>query len=187
VPEGRPVTRVLPRQPQTLWVTGALGDANLAALNGSPTPRFELRLDAADLVRRRGLACIDTSGGFMEAVWLLHTVSPGVRIEIDAEELPLAAGLSELPQAVGMPAEAALLGGAGEYELLFALPEDEPGPADATQIGVARSDSEAGVCIRRNREPVATMSTPPPCPRDAVTVADHAQDAARMAQELFGG
>ena len=187
-----PLMRILPKQDQTLWVTGQLGDANLAALRGSPTPRFELRLAEAELIRRYATACIDTSGGFMEAVWSLHTVSPGIRLAIDCDALPLAPGALDLERASGIPAGAALLGGAGEYELLFATPD---GLAEsvrselasvATPAGTARPDAEAGVVVRRSDQSVVSMLTPPPCPREATNVAEHVEDVMRMARVLFG-
>jgi len=192
VSDNGPLTRILPTQAQTLWVTGQLGDANLAALNGSPTPRFELRLAEAELIRRYATACIDTSGGFMEALWALHTVSPGIRLTIDCDVLPLASGVVDLDRASGVPAEAALLGGAGEYELLFATPDDLTEPARseltsvATPVGAARPDVDPGVIICRSGQHVAAMSAPPPCPREAASVAEHVEDVMKMAPELFG-
>ena len=192
VSDREPPTRILPKQEQTIWVTGQLGDANLAALSGSPTPRFELRLAEAELIRRYGTACIDTSGGFMEAVWSLHTVSPGIRLTIDCRALPLASGVPDLERASGIPAEAALLGGAGEYELLFATPDGLAESARselasvATLVGTARPDAEPSVIICRADQSTAAMSGPPPCPREAASVTEHVDEVTRMAQELFG-
>ena len=137
-----PLMHVLPKAPQRLWVTGQLGDANLAALTGRPTPRFELRLAEASLARRYGTACIDTSGGFFDAIWILHSQSAGMRLEIETDKIPLAPGLSETARASGFPKEAGLLGGAGEYELLFATPADLP---DSAREEIASS----GVTARR--------------------------------------
>ena len=194
IPAGQqPLTRLLPDAPQVLWVTGVLGDANLAALRGQPTPRFELRTEVARRVRQHGTACIDTSGGFLDAVWLLHALNPGLRFEIDCRAVPLAPGLEEFAATAGMPAEAALLGGAGEYELLFAVPA---GLAESAAAALAAlGASPVGVCmpspeselwlVRRDGTRVA-MSAPPPCPRAAASVAEHVQEVVRQAHQLFG-
>ena len=42
-PEASPLTRILPKEPQALFVTGGLGDANLSVFSEKPTPVFELR------------------------------------------------------------------------------------------------------------------------------------------------
>ncbi|MHC5040042.1 MAG: thiamine-phosphate kinase, partial [Planctomycetota bacterium] len=130
VSKDRPLTRRIPKVAQHLWVTGQLGDANLAAFYGSPTPRFELRLAEAELARETATACIDTSSGFLDAVWFLSERNPGMRFRIDLEALPLAEGLEHFAKETGAPKEAALLGGAGEYELLFTTPADPPPSAE---------------------------------------------------------
>jgi len=193
VHDNKPLTHVLPQEAQTLWVTGELGDANLAALEGRPTPRFELRLEETELVRRYGTACIDTSGGFMDAVWLLHTLNPGMRVAVDLETIPLAPGIAEFAETSGVPREAALLGGAGEYELMFTVPANlaeagqlELTSAGCTPVGTVRPDTEPGVYICRAGSVVSVVSAPPPCPREAATVADHVRDVMRMAHKLFG-
>lgn len=191
--ENRPLTHIVPEEPHTLWVTGRLGDANLAAFEGNPTPRFELRLEEARVIRRHGAACIDTSGGFMDAVWLLHTQNPLMRFAIDLEKLPLAQGLDGLAKRSRIPQWAALLGGAGEYELLFAAPATLPesittelSSIGAACVGAIAPHAEPGVYVRRNGETVGVMSAPPPCPRDAATIDDHIEDVLRMAKRLFG-
>lgn len=183
----KPLTRVMPCEPQTLWVTGALGDANLAALTGSPTPRFELRLREMEIIRRLATVCIDTSGGFFDAIWMLHLLNSSLRFEIEAERLPIAPCVREAARAMGFPAEAALLGGAGEYEMLFALPAGlgDPGIA-ASRVGSVRPDPEPGVFIHRDDKLTIAMTDPPPCPREVTTVTDHVRDAMAMARQLFG-
>ncbi len=187
VPGNRPLTRVLPRTQQKLWVTGQLGDANLAALSGSPTPSFELRLAESLAFRELATGCIDTSGGFFDALWTLHSLNPSLEMEIELDALPLASGLVEASHALGFPADAALLGGAGEYELLFALPSKlTPPEGVATCVGTIRPDGEAGIRLNREGALLSEMDTPPPCPRDAATVAQHVQEVMQMAHRLFG-
>lgn len=188
----RPLTHRLPEEPQTLWVTGLLGDANLAALLGTPTPAFEFRLAEAELIRRYATACIDTSGGLMDAVWILHAMSPGARIDLHADRVPLARGLREAAAAAGVPAEAALVGGAGEYELLFATPRDlDAGAAGALrELGATPladvAPGAGAVRILRGGRPVAAMTQPPPDPRAAAGAADYLREVARAAGALFG-
>jgi thiamine-monophosphate kinase len=190
IEDGRPLTRIMPAVPQSLWVTGELGDANLAALLGSPTPRFELRLSEARAIKSRASACIDTSGGFFDALWLLHDLNPKMRMEIDMESLPIAPGVKIAAASAGFLAEAALLGGAGEYELLFALPGRPEESAEAMSeigvkcVGTVEPCSEPGVFLRYP-DAVSAMTSPPPCPRDAATVREHVNDVMQAAERLF--
>ena len=193
VVSAKPLTHRLPAEPQTLWVTGELGDANLAVFRQTPTPAFELRLKEAEIVRKYATACMDTSGGLMDAVWILHEMSPGVRIDLHADRVPLARDIREATAAAGIPAEAALLGGAGEYELLFATPRDLDGAAVAalkgigvTPIADVTAGDDAGVHINRNGRAVAAMTAPPPCPRSTASTTDYLQAVVRTAAALFG-
>jgi len=193
VPDGRPLTRIIPPSSQTLWVTGSLGDLNLAALEKQPTPRLELRSAQARVIRPHATACIDTSGGFLEAVWMLAAVSPEVRMYIDCDKLPLAAGMETFSKASGIPVEAALLGGAGEYELLFATPANLPESAEAelaragaTPVGSAEPHSRGGIYFRRNGKSFGTMAAPPPNPREAPSIDEHIVQVVQTARELFG-
>lgn len=183
----RPITRVMPIEPQALWVTGDLGDANLAALTGSPTPAFELRLSEAEFIRHLATACLDTSGGLFDALWMLQMVNPGLRLEIDLSRVPIAPGVDEAAYAAGFPPEAALLGGAGEYELLFALPASAPNEdISASCIGTVQPSSKPGLFVHRNGRLTKQMTQPPPCPRDTATVGEHIQQVMAMAGRLLG-
>jgi len=188
-----PITHRIPDSPQDLWVSGELGDANLAALQSLPAPRLELRLNEAALVRERATACIDTSGGLLDAVWILHEQNPTLRLQIDLDQIPFATGLAQFAQESGVSAEAALLGGAGEYELLFTTPADLTERArarivraGAKCIGTVWPDPAPGIHFYRDSEYVGEMRQPPPCPRSASNVAAHAQQVLRLATELFG-
>lgn len=188
VANNKPLTRLLPCEPQSLWITGNLGDANLAALTHSPTPRFELRYSEAAVIQDTATACIDTSGGFFDAIWILHTLNPILRFDMDLERLPFAHGVKEAASLANFPAEAALLGGAGEYELLFALPAGKESAGleiGATCVGRVQPSQISGVYLSRDSEPISTMTTPPPCPRDASTVQEHIKDVMLMAHHLF--
>ena len=190
----RPLTRRLPGREQTLWVTGPLGGLNAAAFARSGTPALELRLAEARLAWGVALAGIDTSGGLADALWMLHEASPGVRLTVDLGAIPYAPGVRESCAGAGIPPEAALFGGAGEYELLFALPA-ELGAADRsrfeeagpTPIGRAVPSVDAGVELRLAGGECASMSGPPPCPRSAVSREAHARDAIDAAVALLAG
>lgn len=192
VPGGRAVTRILPPNEHTLWVTGSLGDANMAALSGRPTPVFELRLSESRLVHRYGSACIDTSGGLFEAVWQMASVNGGLAFEVDLGLVPVAEGLAELAGEAGVPPEAALMGGAGEYELLFAVPGvpssrlvAELDGIGATRIGTARPSERPGVTLVRDGHR-RRMTACPPCARGAASLAAYVEDVIRATHELLG-
>ncbi len=183
------LTHHVPDDPHVLCVTGTLGDLNLAAFLGTPTPAVELRLREAGLVRRFGTACIDTSGGLLDAVWLLHRQNPGLRFVVDLETVPLANAAWKFIEQTHIPVEALLLGGAGEYELLFTLPETllttlqhELTAAGIAVIGTVTSGNPEVVLRRGTRE--RRMDMPPPCPRGAPSAQEHAQAVMKMAQEL---
>lgn len=189
-----PLTRRLPARAQLLWVTGELGDANLAALRKTPTPAFQLRMKEAEEIRRHATGCIDTSGGFMEAVWMLHAINPGLCIKIHVERLPLAPGLADFAAIAGVPPEAGLLGGAGEYELLFATPADIGYAARElfARLGIAcvgevAEEDQPGLFICRAGRTIAQMTAPPPSPRSTGTAAEHVEDVVRAANALFAG
>jgi len=154
-----PLARILPQREQALYVTGTLGDANAAALQNSAPPEFELRLAAAEHLRNAASSCIDTSDGLFSAVWQWQDVNPGFRFDINPASIPYAPQACDAAQRFGFPLPAFLLGGAGEYELLFAA---DPGCdfPDATRIGTVVPDS-AG-CIRFGTRPVYEQ---PPDPR----------------------
>ncbi|MBQ9245896.1 hypothetical protein IJ182_06495 [bacterium] len=99
------ISRIFPDKEQNLYITGHLGDANEAIIKRRPTPLFELRE-----IPENALACIDTSGGFMDAIWLLHGINPNFKIEI--ENPPC--------KDIGY-----LFAGAGEYELLYTSDKED--------------------------------------------------------------
>ncbi len=185
----KPLTHRIPMESHTLWVTGSLGDANLAALQKTATPPFELRLKEAEKIRKFATACIDTSGGFFDAVWILNEQNPHMQFEVDLKNMPLAEGLSEVSNRLGFPPESALLGGAGEYELLFAVPAglavEELLSTGMTPVGTVRQGDDKGVnlhCINGSKK---KMMQPPPCPRDAIDIEEHIQRVMEMSFNLF--
>lgn len=134
-----PLRRILPEGPQALWVTGTVGDGNIHAFGGT-MPRFEPRFVEARVIRAMATTCIDTSGGLAESLLTLHMCNPHHRLDIDGASVPLDPAARDTAQALGFPEGALAFGGAGEYELLFAVPEHENVPG-ATRIGTASADS----------------------------------------------
>ena len=186
----KPLTHRVPDGPHALCVTGTLGDLNLAAFLDAPTPAIELRMLEAALIRRIGTACIDTSGGFFDALWLLHTRNPTRRFAVDRAALPLAAGVAEATAAARLPAETVLLGGAGEYELLFAVPSERLAAARAefaaAGISVIGEIAEGpGEIVVRSPGREQRIGEPPPDPRAAASIREHAQAVVRTAREWF--
>lgn len=184
-----PLTRRVPAATQALCITGTLGDMNLAAFLGAPTPAIELRMPEAAFIRKYATACIDTSGGFFDALWLLHEQSPGRRFFVERNAIPFASSARQFAASSEVPAEAVLLGGAGEYELLFTLPAAmlnrlrlEMGALGISVIGsVTEGKSEI---VLRSGTRQRRISSPPPCPRSAANAEAHAREAIRMAREL---
>ena len=136
---GTACTRRLAAVPAELWISGPLGDANAAFLTATPTPRFELRLELARALRGHALACIDTSGGLLDALWMLAHVNPRTRFALDVSAVPLAPMIRGIARRVGVPVSAFLVGGAGEYELLFAVSgEDTALRRELERLGAVR-------------------------------------------------
>lgn len=145
-----PLTRILPQKKQTLWVTGSIGDGNRHALAGT-MPAFEPRFAEAAKIRNAASACIDTSGGLADSLRMLAHCNPEHVFAVDGNAVPYEAESAAMLKAGDMPQAALALGGAGEYELLFAAPPEAECPF-ATRIGTAfpasgaRNGEKPGVC-----------------------------------------
>lgn len=156
-PQLRNVSRVIPNMPQKLYVSGPLGDVNESVLKRLPTPLFEPRT-----LPITALAAIDTSSGFIDALWQLHKVSPHVKIEV-----------------VNPPAKDIrfLFGAAGEYELLFTSAAPVPG---AICIGTV-TPGETGVYLNGKE-----IKVPPPDPRSFTSLQEYITSVEKQVHELFG-
>ena len=156
-PQLRNVSRLLPNEPQKLYVSGELGDVNESILKRLPTPLLEPRVLPAC-----ALAAIDTSSGFMDAVWQLHVLNPHVKFEINnppVKDIRF------------------LFGGAGEYELLFtsAVPVE-----NAICIGMVTPGAE-GVYLNGKE-----VRNAPPDPRSFSTLVAYMEAVEKQVYELFG-
>lgn len=144
-PQAGPLTRLLPPRPQTLWITGSVGDGNLCALSGR-MPDFETRLSEATSLCGKARACMDTSGGLVESLLLLGRLNPTHRFVLTPAAIPYAEGLAEAALVHDLPVEGFAFCGAGEYELLFTADASEhftcatsigrafPSPGDGTGV-----------------------------------------------------
>ncbi len=166
-----PILRRFGPDSRHLWITGEVGDANLAVLTGAPTPAFELRTKQTSLIRPYATAGIDTSGGLLDALWCLQTVNPDWRINLQLANIPLAATVQAFAATAGEQALAAIVGGAGEYEVLFATPAltDEETEmlkaAGFTRIADIIPSPDPGIYASRSTGMHRPIPEPPPCPR----------------------
>ena len=152
-----PVRRVASRREAfDLYTTGLLGAANAAAFLGRTIPEPQLRAP----VPSSALFATDTSGGLFDALENFRRVNPGVWLELDAERAVSPEIAWCLPP--GVEKGWALVGGVGDYELLFAVPTGMT-VADAVKIGRGgfAAQSECDFRIMYGGK-IGRMSTPPP-------------------------
>ena len=152
-----PVRRVASQRVDfDLYATGFLGAANVAAFLGRPVPEPALRAP----VPGNALFATDTSGGLFDALENFRRVNPGVWLELDTERAVSPEIARSLPP--GVEKGWALVGGVGEYELLFAVPTGMT-VADAVKIGRGGFAAQ-GECDFRIMYggKIGHMSTPPP-------------------------
>jgi thiamine-monophosphate kinase len=199
-----PLSRVLSREVPVggitgaVLVTGALGDANLAAGTGGAAPRFELRLAESAALAAQGaspagvapLACIDTSDGLASGIETLAGLNPTLRIEIDLAEVPYAPGVIDTAVAMRVPPAAFLMGSAGEYELLALVPDRIAGAIAALEhtglhrIGTFTTESKPGIYFLSAGRCVALPELPDP--REAGSFDAYCANLIELAQRVFG-
>ncbi len=166
-----PIMRRFGPASRQLWITGPVGDANVAALTHAPTPPLELRIPEATLIRPFATGGIDTSGGLMDALWCLLSVNPAWRIDLQCEKIPLADSVKIFAASTGASAYSAIVGGAGEYELLFATPalSDEQThmlqSKGFTMIAEVSHSQKPGIFAHWESGPHRQILQAPPCPR----------------------
>ena len=152
-----PVRRVASQRVDfDLYAAGPFGAANVAAFLGRPVPEPALR----DPVPGNALFATDTSGGLFDALENFRRVNPGVWLELDAERAVSPEITRSLPS--GVEKGWSLVGGVGEYELVFAVPVGTS-VADAVKIGRGGFAAQ-GECDFRIMYggKIGRMSTPPP-------------------------
>ena len=125
----RPVMRrTSARVPFDLYATGPFGEANAAVFCGKPLPLVQLRAP----VPPEALFATDSSGGFIDALENFRRVNHGMELEVDVKRLLSPNVAQMLPP--GAEPGWTLVGGVGEYELLFAVPRGMP-VANGLKIG----------------------------------------------------
>ena len=152
-----PVRRVASQRVDfDLYATGPFGAANVATFLGRSVPEPALR----DPVPGNALFATDTSGGLFDALENFRRVNPGVWLELDAECAVSPVVARSLPP--GVEKGWSLVGGVGEYELVFSVPVGTS-VADAVKIGRGGFAAE-GECDFRiiYGGKIGRMSTPPP-------------------------
>jgi thiamine-monophosphate kinase len=143
----RPIGRAGARAGDAVWVTGELGGARAAVeawLRGAqpaPAARRAFAAPVPRLAAGRWLAAhgaramLDISDGLGGDAAHLAEAS-GVCVELELDALPVASGVAEEAQRLGVAPQQLAAAGGEDYELLVALPP-EFGPADADAFALA--------------------------------------------------
>ena len=139
-----------------LYATGFLGAANAAVFLVRALPEPKLRAP----VPGSAIFATDTSGGLFDALENFRRVNNGMWLELDADRAVSPEVTRGLPP--GVEKGWALVGGVGEYELVFAIPAGTP-VADAVKIGRGGFAAQTACDIRiMYGGKIGRMSTPPP-------------------------
>lgn len=133
---GEPLLRTTDLPELLLYATGDFGDGNLAALDPRHAGRFESRRAFAARVRPHARLAMDTSDGLRETLLTLARMNPGHRVEASADA-PLHPAAREAARASALPAEAFLVGSAGEYELVVGVAPADAAAFEALSAGEA--------------------------------------------------
>jgi len=154
-----PVTRTASRRiPFTLYSTGLFGEANLAAFLREPMPKLKCRPP----VPPGALFATDSSGGFFDALENFRRVNHGMCLRINLSHLISPEVFGKWPEK--FDPFWTLIGGVGEYELLFAMPRGVK--TDAIRIGEgdfsAPEENDFALFFQGKETPFARMKTPPP-------------------------
>lgn len=119
------------REPFDLYISGPMGRSNLALMQGAAMPEIPLR----DPVPRGALFATDTSGGFFDALENFRRVNSGMKLFFEAEKV-LA---PEILHRSDLDPMLFLIGGVGEYELVYAMPRGQSAPG--IKVGEGEFDS----------------------------------------------
>lgn len=176
----RPVRRVASaRVDFDLYVSDPLGRANAAVALGHPLPIPPYR----EPVCPEALFATDTSGGFFDALENFRRVNPGLWLEVDLTRAVASELSAALPR--GVEPGWTLVGGVGEYALLFAVPRgmDVPGGVYLGRGGFRGTSHEAEILLRTN-DRLGRFKAPPPDWR-SIPPAERLAFLARYWQSLF--
>jgi len=139
-----------------LYSTGALGTANASVFLGRPVPEPVLRAPVPGIA----LFATDTSGGLFDALENLRRANSGMWLVVDADCAVAPEVVRGLPK--GVEPGWALVGGVGEYELVFAVPHGaDAGGALKIGTGGFGPGREGEISISRGGK-TWRMASPPP-------------------------
>ena len=150
-----PVTRIARiREPFDLYISGPMGLANLAVMQNAAMPEIPLR----DPVPREALFATDTSGGFFDALENFRRVNTGMKLFFDTEKVIA----PEILRSTEFDSVLFLIGGVGEYELVYAVPQG----ISASGIKIGKGEfapcEENAFYLNRHGQCVGQMKSPPP-------------------------
>lgn len=182
-----PVSRLASCDEGSLWVTGSLGDGNLAAVGAVPSLRLECRQDEARRIRGVAAACMDTSDGFFITLGTLSRLNPSLRIEVELGAVPMAHSVDAVARTLAVPPEAFLLGSAGEYELLALLPEEVDARQDGfRRIGTFSRAVDPGVFLKKGDLSILLPPGSLPEPRSFPEREAYIETVIRLSRKWFG-
>lgn len=170
LPDGQALRRSGARPGDHVYVSGTIGDGalGLAALGGEiPDPegflgdRYLLprpRLALGRALRGQASAALDISDGLVADFGHIAETS-GVRIEIEAERVPLSAAARAVV-AADPTRLATILTGGDDYELAFTSPLDLPAEIAGTQVTrIGRVGPGGGVAVLDRRGDAITLAS----------------------------
>ena len=178
------LSRILPQEKQSIWVTGKLGDANLAAFTKNIAPSFELRLKESQYIKDNALSCIDTSGGLAESLWILKSLNNNLSFEINTSSIPIDKKTIKFCEENNIPPLAFIYGGAGEYELLFTLPINLTPDINATRIGTVNKSKNSELLFNHKNNSIK-ITQAPPCPRNIKNRDEYIQAILKQVQDVY--
>lgn len=157
-----PVTRIArERIPFDLYVSGGMGRANLAMFLDEPMPEFALH----EPVPAAAIFATDTSGGFFDALENIRRVNCGMVLEVEFGKAVSPEIFRKWPD--GFEPVWVLIGGVGEYELLFAVPRGVQAEGFKIGEGWFREETENDFRLSVDGKPAGRMKSGPPDYRNA--------------------
>ena len=153
-----PVRRVASKRIDfDLYLTGSCGAANVAAFSHRPLPEPLFR----EPVPANALFATDVSGGFFDALENIRRVNNGIWMDVDGRSVLNPEIFSTIPD--GVDPGWALVGGVGEYELLFAFPKGETFKEGILigRGGFNSLDNECRITVQFGSKRGSMISAPP--------------------------